>query len=589
MEITSYMILLIGLSITQSVAAFYILLQPNKFKSPYRVGAMIMLAGAIWLLASTLEVGSDNLQIKLLFRKTQYIGVVMVPIMWFILALQLTHRENWLKRRNLVLLIVIPIATLLIIFTNDFHGLYWSSIALNAINPFFLLIIEPGLWFGFFLTYSYILILVGTIVFIQGIIQSNPLYRRQATPLLLVVLIPWIFNMITYFYPDAFPYFDPTPLAVTICTPILIWRLISLRATDIMPMAHGIIFNRMRDAVILLDSKNNIVEMNSSTEKLIGRRFSEVIGQPIEKVWIEWSGLAEDFSNRTEINKEVVFGKGDDQRIYDLRMSFLTGIIDRLGGRLIIMRDITERNRAEKAMRRAKEEETRMRIMDRLISTATHELRTPLVSIKGYLDRVISGKVGLLPEKVASELEVVKRNTDRLLSLTNDLLDVRRMESGKLELNIKPMDLQEIIQNCTREIQPFIEQKKQRFNLKVPKGRLSIQGDIVRLSQALMNLLDNASKFTPEGGKIVLNVVAMKKSIQVQIKDTGIGIRKKDLERIFEPFVNIEKSIYFKGTGLGLSVTKGLVEAHGGKIWAESSGEGKGATFSFTLPKLEIV
>ena len=583
------MILLIGLSITQSVAAFYILLQPNKFKSPYRVGAMIMLAGAIWLLESTLEVGSDNLQIKLLFRKTQYIGVVMVPIMWFILALQLTHRESWLKHRNLAHLIVIPIATLLIIFTNDFHGLYWSHVALNAINPFSLLIIEPGLWFWFFLTYSYILILIGTIAFIQSIIQSHPLYRRQATPLLLVVLIPWIFSMITYFYPDVFLYFNPTPLAVTICAPILIWRLISLRAADVMPVAHRIIFDRMGDAVILLDSKNNIVEMNSSTEKLIGRRFSEVIGQPIEKVWIEWPSLVEDFSNRTEINKEVVLGKGDDQHIYDLRMSYLTGIIDRLGGRLIIMRDITEHKRVEKAMKKAKEEETRMQIMDRLISTATHELRTPLVSIKGYLDRVISGKVGLLPEKVASELKVVKRNTDRLLSLTNDLLDIRRMESGKLELNLKPIDLQEIIQHCTREIQPFIEQKKQRFNLKVPKGRLSIHGDSVRLSQALMNLLDNASKFTPEGGEIALNVVAMKKSTQVQIKDTGIGIKKKDLERVFEPFANIEKSSYVKGTGLGLSVTKGLVEAHGGKIWAESSGEGNGAAFTFTLPKLDTI
>ncbi|WP_455276202.1 histidine kinase N-terminal 7TM domain-containing protein [[Eubacterium] cellulosolvens] len=459
LEFSSYMILLIGLSVTQGILAFYILLQPSKFKSLYRMGAMIMLAGAIWLLASMLEVGSDNVHVKLLFRKTQYIGIVMIPIVWFILALQLTHRENWLKRRNLALLFAIPIVTLLIIFTNDFHGLYWSHVALNAMNPFLLLIIEPGLWFWFFLTFSYILILIGTIIFIQSIIQSHLLYRRQATPLLLVVFIPWIFNTIIYFYPNVFPYFNPTPLAVTICGLILLWRLISLRAADIMPMAHGIIFDILGDAIILLDSKNNIVEMNSSSEKLIGHRFFEVIGQPIEKAWIEWSRLTKGFPNMTEINKEVILRKGGDQHIYDFRMFYLPGIIDWLGGRLIIMRDITERRLAEKAMRKAKEEEARTQIMDRLISTATHELRTPLVSIKGYLDRVISGKVGLLPEEVALELEVVKRNTDRLLSLTNDLLDVRRMESGKLELNLKPMNFQEVIQHCVKEIQPFIKQK----------------------------------------------------------------------------------------------------------------------------------
>jgi len=230
--------------------------------------------------------------------------------------------------------------------------------------------------------------------------------------------------------------------------------------------------------------------------------------------------------------------------------------------------------------------QSRELMKDRFISSATHELRTPLVSIKGFIDRVIKGKSGRLPDQVTLELEIVKRNTERLLSLVNELLDVRRMESGKLKLNLKPIDFQEVIQHCIREIQPLIEQKKQRFNLKVPKGHLLIQGDSIRLSQALMNLFDNASKFTPESGRMALSVEKIKKSIQVQVKDTGIGIRKKDLGKIFEPFADIEKSSYVKGTGLGLSVTNGIIKSHKGRIWAESSGEGKGATFTFTLPRI---
>ena len=228
--------------------------------------------------------------------------------------------------------------------------------------------------------------------------------------------------------------------------------------------------------------------------------------------------------------------------------------------------------------------QSRELMKDRFISAATHELRTPLVSIKGFIDRVTKGKSGKLPDQVTLELEIVKRNTERLLSLVNELLEVRRMESGKLKLNLKLIDFKEVIQNCVKEIQPLIEQKKQRFNLKIPKSSLPIKGDNIRLSQALMNLLNNASKFTPEEGIIALSVKKIKKNIQVQVKDTGIGIRKKDLGKIFEPFADIKKISYVRGTGLGLNVTKGIIKGHKGKIWVESSGEGKGSTFTFIIP-----
>jgi two-component system sensor histidine kinase ChiS len=224
---------------------------------------------------------------------------------------------------------------------------------------------------------------------------------------------------------------------------------------------------------------------------------------------------------------------------------------------------------------------------DRFISIATHELRTPLVSIKGYVDYILLGKIGQLPEKIASSLEVVRRNTDRLLYLTDDLLDIQRISSGRLQLTFESLNLREIIENCIEEAQPFLSGKKQSLHLEVPERLLMVKGDCVRLSQVLANLLHNASKFTPEGSSITLRMTEEKDMIRVQIYDTGIGIRKEYLSEIFQPFANIPKSNYTKGTGLGLSVTKGLVEAHGGKIWAESAGEGKGAAFTFTLPKLK--
>jgi signal transduction histidine kinase len=149
------------------------------------------------------------------------------------------------------------------------------------------------------------------------------------------------------------------------------------------------------------------------------------------------------------------------------------------------------------------------------------------------------------------------------------------------------LNFREIIDHSVSEIKPLIEEKKQKFNLKFPEKPLMVNGDKIRLSQVMANLLGNAQKFTPEKGDVTLQISDKKSYFEVRVTDSGIGIKKEDLKRIFEPFAAIKKATYIKGTGLGLSVTKGLVTEHGGKIWAESPGLDKGSTFTFTLPKLK--
>jgi PAS domain S-box-containing protein len=252
-----------------------------------------------------------------------------------------------------------------------------------------------------------------------------------------------------------------------------------------------------------------------------------------------------------------------------------------------------------KELQRTKEELTQALLQDvvrrketekmraQFISTVTHELRTPLVSIKGYVDLALSSEPGVISKEVESQLQVAKRNTDRLLSLVNDLLDVQCIQAGRLQLNLQPTDFKKVVDSCIREIEPLVADKKQNLRQAVPEGKLLIQGDEVRLCQVLMNLLSNATKFSPEGSEVALHVEEEGETVKVSVSDNGIGISKEDLPRAFESFAAIQKPSYIKGTGLGLSVTKGLVEAHGGKIWVESPGEGKGATLTFTLPRIK--
>ncbi len=227
-------------------------------------------------------------------------------------------------------------------------------------------------------------------------------------------------------------------------------------------------------------------------EELVGYSFIPLIHQEDrERIEKQIASLSPE-RPLAEIEERIIMPSGEirwqewtNRAIFDDQMRLIE--IQSVG------RDITERkNLAE--------------IKNRFISAVTHELRTPLVSIGGYLDYILMGKRGAVPENIQESLKIVKRNADMLLRLTNDLLEIQRIESGKFSLKLETLDLRKVIDRCVEEIHIPIEKKNQNFHLKIPEGSMPVKGDWERLSQALMNLLYNANKFTPEGGNIVLQV-----------------------------------------------------------------------------------
>jgi signal transduction histidine kinase len=215
-------------------------------------------------------------------------------------------------------------------------------------------------------------------------------------------------------------------------------------------------------------------------------------------------------------------------------------------------------------------------------------LKTALRSIKGYIDYILDGSAGEVPEDMRDFLDVVERNTGRLQNLTEDLLDHQRLSSGETKLEEDQLELEPFVREVIDELKPMLEEKDQVLELSIPEDINELRADREKIGQVLLNLLSNASNYSPEGSCIILEIEEKNNRVKVKVSDEGIGLSDEDKEKLFEPFIHIDTpEEYSSGTGLGLSICRGIVEMHGGEIWAESEGRGKGSTFIFALPKGE--
>jgi signal transduction histidine kinase len=218
------------------------------------------------------------------------------------------------------------------------------------------------------------------------------------------------------------------------------------------------------------------------------------------------------------------------------------------------------------------------------ISSVSHEIRTPLTSIKGYAAILLAGKLGALPDEIRMRLEKINRHSDELVHMVNDLLDISRIESGKVEIKKEASDLNAITDKIADLFSEQFKAKNISFSSKLPEDCRQVLADRSQIERVFINLVGNALKFTPQNGKIGIQANCANKIIQIDVQDTGFGIPLDAQESIFEEFYRVDNTINqeVKGTGLGLTLVKQIIQAHGGKIWVTSK-VGEGSTFSFTL------
>lgn len=251
-----------------------------------------------------------------------------------------------------------------------------------------------------------------------------------------------------------------------------------------------------------------------------------------------------------------------------------------------IVQDITERKQAEEAIIRAKiAAESANMAKTEFISNISHELRTPLTLLIGFSDLLYSEDYGPLNEQQKKFLSTMLNNGNHLLKLINDLLDFSHIESGEIELHVNEFRVADAIDEIEALMMPFSQKKGIDLKCDIEVEKPVIKADVLKFKQILYNLVNNSIKFTNQGGAVTIGGRISDRKIDLFVKDFGIGIEQEDLEKLFNPFFQVDSSTSreFGGTGLGLTLVKKFVEMHGGRVWVESE-PGKGSTFGFSIP-----
>ncbi len=364
---------------------------------------------------------------------------------------------------------------------------------------------------------------------------------------------------------------------------------------------YRMIFDNANDGIYIHDMKGYLLEANKAGIRMIGAGSkNEVIGTHVSR-WLTEESMkraSENFSkyirgekNETSVLHELV--RKDGSHIWlEFKNSFI-----KEGNQVIgihgIARDITEKKKLEDQLKEYHEKlkksyeelkETE-KLKKEFISNITHELLTPLTSIKGYSELLYNDAIDTTSYKQKKSLEVILRNSDRLISRIKDLLDVAALEKDEIHFNPCPVSINEIIFESVQDLKPILNTKEIDV-LNDSAISSSIPGDKEKLIQVITNILSNAIKFTPNKGKITITAREDEDEIKISINDTGIGIPHDKLERIFDRFYQVDGSSSRKygGFGLGLYICKTIIEKHDGLIWAESNGNG--STFNIVLPKI---
>lgn len=352
------------------------------------------------------------------------------------------------------------------------------------------------------------------------------------------------------------------------------------------------------DAIITLDESQRVVLFNAAAEKIFGCPASEAIGLPLDRFIPErfrqvhrghiHTYAETGVSSRSMYSPKELSAQRADGQEFPIEATISQA---KVGGQkllTVILRDLTERKQAEEMVKLYTQAKARDEHKTQFIYNLSHELRTPLTTIREGVSQVIDGILGATTPEQREFLSIVLDDIDRLARIINDLLDIAKIETGRFDLWLENVNVVAIAQQAARLFEPKARSKGLSIRTDFAKPEIEVYADPDKIAQVFANLLGNALKFTLHG-EVTLRVDDLGEQASCAVRDTGRGIAPEDMPKVFEKYyqVGMKPGPGGQGTGLGLAIAKGIVESHGGKIWARSE-LGVGSAFTFVLPKKSV-
>lgn len=674
----------------------------------------MMLGVTIWAFAYSFELAMTNLEDIMFWLRLEYIGISLIPAVWVIFVLQFTGYDKYLNSKTITLIYLLPVITLLMVWTNSWHNLHYESYEMVMIDGLYLLSFEPGAWYIIHTIVFYCFMVLGLLLLIMKYRRTKTMFKEQILIVIFGAMIPWITNMFYLFDFKPFEHLDLTPFTFIFTGIIISIGLLRFKLFEVLPIAREKIIEEMAEGILILDRIYHVIDSNPAFREIFSIPENELLGKPIftvfpfddlflknldksESASFEYKYQKDSLMILFEVTvKPILIKKGEingyfvvfrditesrkarEELTYAKEMLEETGKLARVGGFhydleaeelnwtattkeifevspdfepdlesainfyydeksrneirklletaknknesfelelpistakgfkkwLIVIgnpifergkcvkihgsvQDITEKKRFEARLLKAKKmAESANQAKSEFLANMSHEIRTPLNGIIGFSDLLMQSD---LKEDQKSYMNIVFQSAKSLLEILNDILDLSKIEAGRMELNPETTDIRKMAAKCIDILRFQAESKNLSIRYVIDSGMPEyVILDELRVRQVLINLLGNAIKFTNEG-EIELLITKVKTDrkkefINFSVRDTGIGISKNNLKKIFQAFSQEDNSITRKygGTGLGLTISNRILELMKSKLTVTSL-VGEGSTFSFDL------
>ena len=569
----------------------YALPRRNLPTVPYFISGAILIN--LWCVLAALELSATDLRLREGLANALYVPVPFTALMWLLFALSFT-RQNWVFHWNpITLLAAIPSITMVLALTNPDHLFMFGPGTLHAENGSLFLLRPFHTWFWIHTTYSYLLILTGSILILSYVLHRGPIHHRQGAVIIIGALLPFFANALYLIFRSDFMRVDLTPVALSISLALFAWGLFKYRLFDLAPIARSTLFDCTDDLVVILDSQERIVDLNPTASKILGLSVHQMKGETLNEESPYPLNL---LTTRTAFPKDLVVQAQGTGVFYTAYSKPITNKKNETLGRLLTLHDISSIKEKEVDLIKAKEEaEHATQAKSDFLATMSHEIRTPMNAVLGFTSLLLDTS---LNGEQRSYTDTIHTSGNALLTLIDDILDFSKIEAGKIILERRPLVIHKLIEDALDTISKSATHKGIELayfiDANVPRV---IHGDGVRIQQILLNLVGNAIKFTNKG-EITISVTSTSIPtsivedfiIRFSIRDTGVGIPNHRIKHIFDSFTQADSSTTRKygGTGLGLAICKKLCNMMGGAMDVESQ-EGKGSTFHFTIAAKEVV